>query len=1290
MAGSVLDSASAIKADYGHFVQLAADTLDQASAGLSAASQVALVHLAQAGIDLPAVVAHAKAIQFALDLEPAADPAASPPVPARSPIGLPAATAAYIQAVADAVAATGLARDQIEDLLDDVALATDTRGDIDGAHLAMLGAGVPAETARRLESALAELQQSFVATVPDAVPVPGSGPPARENIAALQTEIVRIASRINPGVDVAFSERLFAEGDTVLRSGADHPGRQPVAGLYEHARALMSVALDPSLDPLDTAYHESWHSIERLLTADELRVLRNRYPANGTRSQDEELAYRFGAWARRRHELIAALERDRPHWSYRTVARFLGEATLPGNLRRATTSIVPLSFADALSHPDGRVKGLRAWIADKAVNSTAWQNARMREIEARLRGDHPFDKAARLIDRIANWGRNRGFITPSDVFAKAMSGRLGRDCRRRAALALATGPSALLAPSSVIAASIGLPAAFDDRHEAARIAGIVENRPPAAAVADIARASRHLVAGSGGLPASAIVELPSAMNGQSWRPAGARTEIPLPPLPRFVATDGLGRIRLAGQDPMALALAAGIELGDADWSRAGLAARQSILADGSTISLAPAGELAVRGAVDAYASTVDRLGRYALAIAQAPDGPAESGVDALREERRALLDALSVIVAMPGVPQQPASVAAALLAAGRASDREAQRLWGRSADGADLWIALASGKVSPRPASIGTALDAERAAIQVATVSAGTIPAEFALGRDDDAELRIGAINSREDAAAFHEAMAELTEPIGAAVAEEPGDRQLFDAARAQRRIVASLAEMLDLLDRPAPGLHLAGLAVAQRRAELAAATDRASDRQIVSAADRAVAEIRHRSAELRYRAALASVGIEAGGSRRFALGGADDAGEPRAGSFDLATIESKLIAELAAHSYRVAEPYSTHPRPELDAWSAIEEIRDLTRGPGADAERWPKPEDIESAVRSAVWAMRNHPANFPFLDELGMSAIEAVPDLYRTMHEIASTPRPARMQARKASLAHERWFRAAFRDRQYRRGEPRFSLPSGVVVLDGTRAAAEGSSRAAKLLRHVDDLAALLERAPTMTAALERLMASAHATPEANARLAAIALSASLHPGALEQARDELAAHARRVLAESRTSLTDDVRRRIGSINEAALRDVLGKSGWRCGELEITPEFAGGQVGNAERLHLLQLLGPNASIPVLVHDEVPDLAISAAIGGNAWAIWNRHTGASIADWRPAGAGAAVARGASDAELSLQAAGPQHLGAVEPAGIIRPDTAADFAIFLQSLPLDWRRLQGQGTADPDVRTQFYQ
>ncbi|MGQ3076385.1 MAG: hypothetical protein ACT7A5_35390, partial [Ferrovibrionaceae bacterium] len=168
----------------------------------------------------------------------------------------------------------------------------------------------------------------------------------------------------------------------------------------------------------------------------------------------------------------------------------------------------------------------------------------------------------------------------------------------------------------------------------------------------------------------------------------------------------------------------------------------------------------------------------------------------------------------------------------------------------------------------------------------------------------------------------------------------------------------------------------------------------------------------------------------------------------------SRLISQLAAHSYRVAEPYSTHPRPELDAWSTIEEIRDLTRGPGADPQRWPKPEDIESAVRSAVWAMRNHPANFPFLDELGMAAVEAVPDLYRTMHEIASTPRPARMQARKASLAHERWFRAAFRDRQYRPGEPRYSLPSGVVVLDGTSAAAEGSPRAAKLLRHVDDLA--------------------------------------------------------------------------------------------------------------------------------------------------------------------------------------------------------------------------------------------
>ncbi|MGQ3026664.1 MAG: hypothetical protein ACT60Q_00010, partial [Ferrovibrionaceae bacterium] len=1306
VAGSVLDSASAIKADYGHFVQLAADTLDQASSGLSAASQVAIVHLAQAGIDLPAVAAHAQAIQFALDHEPAADPGASPLAPARSPGSPPAAAAGYLAAVADAAAASGLARDEIEDLLDDLALASDTRGDIDGARLAMLGAGIPAETARRLETALADLQRCFVATMPEAVHVPGSGPRARDNVAALQTEIVRIASRINPGVDVAFAERLFAEGDTVLRSGADHPGRQPVAGLYEHARALMSVALDPSLDPLDTAYHESWHSIERLLTADELRVLRNRYPATGTRSQEEELAYRFGAWARRRHELIAAHERERPHWSYRNVARFLGEAMLPGNLRRATTAIVPLSFADALSHPDGRVMGLRAWIADKAVNSTAWQNARMREIEARLRGDHPFDKAARLIDRVANWGRNRGFITPSDVFAKAMSGRLGRDHRRRAALALAAGPSTLLAPRSDIAASIGLPAAFDDRYEAARVAGIVENRSSAAAVAEIAGASRDVVAGSGGLPPSAIVELPLPMNGQTWRPAGGRTEIPLPPLPRFVATDAQGRIRLAGRDPVALALAAGIDPGDAERFQAGRAARQTILADGSAISLASAGELALHGAVDAYASTIDRLGRFALATAQAPGAPPEAGVDALREERRALLDALSVIVAMPGLPEHPASAAVSLLAAGRASDRHAQRLWGRSADGADLWTALASGKVSPRPASIGTAIDAELAAIETAAVAAGidadrgqrramaqlgtAIPAQFALGRDEGAILRIERINSREDAAAFHERMAELAEPIGVAVAEDPGDRQLFVAARAQRRIVASLAEMVDLLDRPAPGLRLAGLAVAQRRAELAAATDRASDRQLFSAADRAVAEIRHRGAELRYGAALASIGIDAGGNRRFALGDADDAaGEHGAGSFDLATIESRLISQLAAHSYRVAEPYSTHPRPELDAWSTIEEIRDLTRGPGADPQRWPKPEDIESAVRSAVWAMRNHPANFPFLDELGMAAVEAVPDLYRTMHEIASTPRPARMQARKASLAHERWFRAAFRDRQYRPGEPRYSLPSGVVVLDGTSAAAEGSPRAAKLLRHVDDLAALLERAPTMTAALERLMASAHATPEANSRLAAIALSASLHPGALDQARDELAAHARRLLSESRASVTDDLRQRIGSINEAALREILGKAGWRPGELAITPEFAAGRVGNAERLHLLQLLGPDASIPVLVHDAVPDLAISAGLGGKAWVIWNRHTGASIADWRPAGAREAVMRGASDAELSLEAAGPQHLGDVEPAGIIRPDTAADFAMFLQSLPLDWRRLQGAGTADPEVRTQFH-
>lgn len=122
----------------------------------------------------------------------------------------------------------------------------------------------------------------------------------RESKAALKAEILQIAQRMNPSVNVRFVDELFGEGPALLRSGAESAERQEVAGSYVRLHNLAKVSLADKFDPHDTAFHELWHSIERELTPEEQAVLQKAFPPAALMSREEAIAIAYADWATKR------------------------------------------------------------------------------------------------------------------------------------------------------------------------------------------------------------------------------------------------------------------------------------------------------------------------------------------------------------------------------------------------------------------------------------------------------------------------------------------------------------------------------------------------------------------------------------------------------------------------------------------------------------------------------------------------------------------------------------------------------------------------------------------------------------------------------------------------------------------------------------------------------------------------------------------------------------------------------------------------------------------------------
>jgi hypothetical protein len=122
--------------------------------------------------------------------------------------------------------------------------------------------------------------------------------PKQKAVNSIKKEIIDIAQRINPGVDLRLVDKLVGEGEQLLSSGSKTMEKQEVGGSYNPKNNLVEVSLDvKKFNPKETAYHELWHSLEGLLTKDEQAVLKNKFPDKDGLTHDEAAAYAFSQWS---------------------------------------------------------------------------------------------------------------------------------------------------------------------------------------------------------------------------------------------------------------------------------------------------------------------------------------------------------------------------------------------------------------------------------------------------------------------------------------------------------------------------------------------------------------------------------------------------------------------------------------------------------------------------------------------------------------------------------------------------------------------------------------------------------------------------------------------------------------------------------------------------------------------------------------------------------------------------------------------------------------------------------
>lgn len=202
------------------------------------------------------------------------------------------------------------------------------------------------------------------------------------DLEALRADIERTAEQINPHVEVSFTGRLFGDGRDIVDGGMPTGDRQPVLGLYFRLHQHIVNSLDLARgNPLETTFHELYHSMAPLLNEQERRTIAAAYPARGTRTAEESAAEAFAQWAmaqwaRRAH--------DAGLLSPRATDAYVGTAA------RSGADVDPVSTA-------GNPSSTRA-----------------------------FGSLSRLIERMNNALASNGFQTWDDVFTKIAEGDVAR------------------------------------------------------------------------------------------------------------------------------------------------------------------------------------------------------------------------------------------------------------------------------------------------------------------------------------------------------------------------------------------------------------------------------------------------------------------------------------------------------------------------------------------------------------------------------------------------------------------------------------------------------------------------------------------------------------------------------------------------------------------------------------------------------------------------------------------------------------------------------------------------
>lgn len=140
------------------------------------------------------------------------------------------------------------------------------------------------------------------------------------------SKVVAALKRMNPGLKVETAAQMFGEGDALKRSGAMSDKTQPVAGGYDALNNIARISLDERYDPMDTAFHEGWHSLEPHFSEPDKKLLLDAFPAQGNVNHSERTAIAFADWAKKPTSVPAAV---RP--TFTRIKRFLKET---GNLLR--------------------------------------------------------------------------------------------------------------------------------------------------------------------------------------------------------------------------------------------------------------------------------------------------------------------------------------------------------------------------------------------------------------------------------------------------------------------------------------------------------------------------------------------------------------------------------------------------------------------------------------------------------------------------------------------------------------------------------------------------------------------------------------------------------------------------------------------------------------------------------------------------------------------------------------------------------------------------------------------